>query len=270
MKWKLRKYKFNMKYMKRLFLLSLIIFLGVNLFAQSANTITISGQVTDFEGNPIDSSAVILMQKNFNPAKMTFSDETGHYKLEGVEKGQYIALIAIRLNEHPSSKQMFGIEPVSAENMRLEFWAWNVIADKDLTINPRYNRLELYGFRVFEVIGGPPYLMAYVRPMSVGKFVETGNIKDISPAPNDIEFQLFANEEPLAVRSIQTIKEYVGEGEKPHTAFIIQFDRPKSFSGNYCIFRIEAKHNAFGGEKGENLYFYELINYKKSNTAMVK
>lgn len=248
--------------MKRFFLLSLIIVLGVNLFAQNASTITISGQVTDFEGNPIDSSAVILMQKNFNPAQMTFSDETGHYKLEGVEKGQYIGLLAIRLNEHPLSKQMFGIEPVSAENLRLEYWAWNVIADRDMTINPRYDRLELYGFRVFEVIGGPPYLMAYVRPMSVGKFVETGTIEDISLAPKDVEFQIFADEEPLTVRSIQTIEEYVGEGEKPQTAFIIQFDRPENFSGNYCIFRIEGTHNAFGGEKGENLYFYELINYK--------
>ena len=157
---------------------------------------------------------------------------------------------------------MFGIETVSAENMRLEFWAWEVIADRDLTINPRYDRLELYGFRVFEVIGGPPYLMAYVRPMSMGRFLETGNIKDISPASNDVEFQLFANEEPLSVRSIQTIKEYTGEGETPQTAFIIQFDRPRSFSGNYCIFRIEATHNAYGREKGENIFFYELINYK--------
>ena len=232
------------------------------MFAQNDNTVTISGQVTDFAGNPIDSSAVVLMQRNFNPAHMTFSDENGHYKLEGVEKGQYIALLAIRLNEHPLSKQLFGIEPVSAENLRLEFWAWNVIVDRDLTINPRYDRLELYGFRVFEVIGGPPYLMAYVRPMSVGKFVETGNIENISVDPNDIEFQLFADNEPLTVRSVQTIYEFTGEGEKPLTAFIIQFDRPKSFSGNYCIFRIEATHNAFGGEKGENLYFFELINYK--------
>jgi len=247
---------------KSFLLLSLLIFFRVNLFAQNVNTITISGLITDFEGNPIDSSAVILMQKNFNPAQMTFSDEAGYYKLEGVEKGQYVALLAIRLNEHPLSKEMFGIEPVSAENLRLEFWAWNVIADRDLTINPRYDRLELYGFRVFEVIGGPPYLMAYVRPMSVGKFLETGSFEDISPAPNDVKFQLFANEEPLPVRSVQTIKEFTGEGEKPLTAFIIQFDRPKSFSGNYCIFRIKATHNAFGGEKGENLYFYELINYK--------
>jgi hypothetical protein len=45
-------------------------------------------------------------------------------------------------------------------------------------------------------------------------------------------------------------------------AFFLQFDRPKEFSGDYCIFRIEATHKAFGAEKGENMYFYELKDYK--------
>ncbi|SUB89649.1 Uncharacterised protein [Porphyromonas macacae] len=248
--------------MKRILLLLLVFVLGGKLFAQDDNKIVISGQVTDFEGNPIDSCAVILMQKKFNPAKMTFSDKTGHYKLQEVEKGRYIALLAIRLNEHPLSKRMFGVEPLTAENLRLEFWAWNVVADRDLTINPRYDRLELYGFRVFEVIGGSPFLMAYVRPMSMGKFLETGDIEDISPLKDDIQFQLFADKEPLAVRSIQTIEEYTGKDGKSQTAFIIQFDRPEKVTGDRCIFRIEATHKAFGGEKGENLFFHEWINYK--------
>ncbi|MDR0732925.1 MAG: hypothetical protein LBF08_02515 [Dysgonamonadaceae bacterium] len=33
----------------------------------------------------------------------------------------------------------------------MEFWAWNVIADTDLTIN---HRLELYGTTIFRIEGG--------------------------------------------------------------------------------------------------------------------
>ena len=148
--------------------LSLFLFLciwGINLFAQNKNTITISGQVSDFDGNPIDSSVVRLMHKDFSTAYETYSNEMGYYTLENVEKGQYMAIFAMRLKEYPRANA------VSEEDMRLEFWAWNIIADKDLTINPRYHRLELYGFQVFEVFGGAPYLMAYVRPMSLSKYI---------------------------------------------------------------------------------------------------
>ncbi|MCL2682845.1 MAG: carboxypeptidase-like regulatory domain-containing protein [Bacteroidales bacterium] len=263
-----------MKHKTQIALFSLIFILGINLFAQNENTITISGQVTDFNGNPIDNSAIILMHKNFNPAHITFSDETGHYTMEGVEKGQYIGLFAMRLNEYPRALEMFGIETVPEDDMRLEFWAWNVIADKDLTINPRYHRLELYGFQVFEILGGSPYLMAYVRPMSLGKILlhekdvysnkeEAENVIDVSVELKDIEFKIYVGNEPLTIHSVQPLVEYHGEKEQPMTAFFLQFDRPKEFSNtDYLIFRIEATHNAFGVEKGENLYFYELKKYK--------
>jgi hypothetical protein len=259
-----------MKHRRKLSLFSLMFILGVNLFAQSGNTITISGQVTDFEGNSIDSSVVILMHRDFSTAYETYSNEMGYYILDNVEKGQYMAMYAMRLKEYPRSNA------VSEENMRLEFWAWNVIADKDLTINPRYHRLELYGFQIFEVMGGAPYLMAYVRPMSLGKYLayekdiylnkeKAEKVADISAEPENIEFKIYAGNEPLTIHSVQPLIEYGGEDNQGIRNFFLQFDRPKEFSaGDYCIFRIEAthNHNVFGVEKGENLYFYELKRYK--------
>jgi len=257
-----------MKNKKRLSLFLFVCILGINLFAQNENTITISGQVTDFDGNPIDSCDVELMYKDFSSAYDTYTDSTGHYILKGVEKGKYMALSVLRGKDYPRSNA------VPEENMRLEFWAWNVIANKDLTINPRYHRLELYGFQVFEVFGGAPYLMAYVRPMSLGKYISYGKdvyldkskmekMSDISVQPDSIDFKIYAGDEPLTIHSIQPILEYEGESNQPMRAFFLQFDRPKEFSGdNYCIFRIEATHNAFGIEKGENLYFYEFKKYK--------
>jgi len=253
--------------MKQFLLSSLIFILGINVFAQNSNTIAISGQVTDFEGNPIDSCWVALYHKDFSSAYETVSDKTGHYILNGVEKGQYLALVAIRSKDYPRENA------VPEKDMRLEFWAWNVIADKDLTINPRYHRLELYGFQVFEVMGGPPYLWAYVRPMSLGKVLsypkdvyldkqKAEKVADITIQPEDIDFKIYAGDEPLTIHSVQSAMEYCGEDNKPERGFFLQFDRPQKVSGNYCIFRIEATHKLFGGEKGESLYFYEKKDYK--------
>ena len=48
--------------MKTIFL-SLILILCTNMYAQK--TITISGRVTDFEGNPIDSCEVMVLYTDF-------------------------------------------------------------------------------------------------------------------------------------------------------------------------------------------------------------
>jgi hypothetical protein len=233
---------------------------------QAINTITISGQVTDFDGNPIDSCVVQLMHEDFSIVSETYSDKSGHYALKDVEKGKYMAIYAIRPKEYPRE------DVVPAADKRLEFWAWNVIADKNLTINPRYHRLELYGFNVFEVYGGYPALMAYVRPMSVGKYLsyekeiwldkrKAEKAADISVNPQDIEFKIYAGNEPLKIYSVQTIIEYSGENQ-PFNGYFLQFERPKQRPEKYCIFRIEATHNLFGIEKGENIYFYEIKDYK--------
>ena len=259
--------------MRKLLLFSSIFILGINVFAQNGNTITISGQVTDFDGNPIDSCLVRLCRKNFSSVYVTYSEKTGYYTLKDVEKGYYMALMAIRPEEYPRPVFVKADEVVSDEKKRLEYWAWNVIADKDLTINPRYGRLELYGFQVFEVFGGTPYLMAYVRPGSLGKMLsfdqkEWSDKKkmektvDVSVEAKDIEFKIYAGDEQLSIHSIQTLDEYVGDSIPTFRGFFLQFDRPKEFSDNYCIFRIEATHKLFGEEKGENVYFYELKDYK--------
>ena len=235
---------------------------------ENQNTITISGQVTDFDGNPIDSAWVALLHRDFSVAYETITDKTGHFVLSGVQKGRYACLYAIRLKEYPR------MNAVSEEDMRFQFWAWNVIADRDLVINPRYHRLELYGFQVFEVIGGSPYLMAYVRPMSLGRVLSYGKdvyldkekqeaIADVSVQSEDIEFRMYAGDELLTIHSVQTVYEFHGVDAIPTRAFFLQFDRPRERpEGNIVIFKIVGIHSAFGGEKGENWYFYELRDFK--------
>lgn len=252
--------------MKQLSLLSLILIWGINIFAQHGNSITISGQVTDFDGNPIDSSVVQILYKDFSVAYETYSDRAGYYSLENVEKGNYLAMYAMRLKEYPRNNA------VPEEDMRLEFWAWNIIADRDLVIHPRYQKLELYGTNVFQVMGGYSGFFVYFRPMSVTKYIsyqkedypdkekmEEKSV-DISVKPEYLEVKIFADNQLLKINSITPVEEY--GGTISITGYIVQVDAPKKKSDKpYIIFRVEAKNNEFD-ETGENLFFYELKNYK--------
>jgi len=246
------------------FLLAVFITTG---FAQE--TISIKGRVTDYNGNPIDSCAVNLLYSGFSVAYETVTDKDGYYILDNVEKGRYLSLYALRLKEYPRE------DAVPDEDKRLEFWAWNVIADRDLTINPRYHRLELYGTNVFQVEGGYPGMMIYTRPMSTGKLLsfvkeivldkaKAEQNADISVLPENFEVRVFADDEELTVNSIQSVIEYAGEENLPLRGFIINVDKPKGKPDKpYIIFRVEGYDKEYG-ERGENLYFYEIKNYKQN------
>jgi hypothetical protein len=232
------------------------------------NTITISGQATEFDGKPIDRCMVVVLYSNFTTAYKTYTDKDGFYAIPNVKKGKYIAIYAIREEEYPRQLK------VAENDMRLEFWAWNVVADKDLTINPRYHRLELYGTTVFKGNGGFPVMMIYTRPMSLGRMLAYGQDMykdksksekehtDISVEPADIEFKVWADGAPLAIRSVQAVEEYMGGGRM--MAYLLYVDQPTETPEKYCVFRVEAYNRAYGGEKGENIYFYEMNDYQRT------
>jgi hypothetical protein len=164
-------------------------------------------------------------------------------------------------------------DAVPDDEKRLEFWAWNVIADTDLTINPRYHRLELYGTNVFRIEGGYNGVMIYVRPMSLSKHLtyskevvlnksKAEKEANISVAPEHFKVKVFMDEQELHVNSIQPLEEYEGSDKLSMTGYIIQVDLPKTKpEKQYHIFRIEAENTEYH-EKGENIYFYELKNYE--------
>jgi hypothetical protein len=233
----------------------------------SQNTITISGQVTDFDGNVIDSSVVEVLHPDFSVAYETYTDKNGYYSINNVKKGKYMAIYAIRPKEYPRQ------DAVPDAEKRLEFWAWNVIADTDLTINPRYHRLELYGTNVFKIEGGYHGMMIYVRPMSLSKqLIYSKEVvlnksrgekeANISVAPEHFKVKVFMDEQELHVNSIQPLEEYEGSDNLPITGYMIQVDLPKTKpEKQYLIFRIEAENTEYH-EKGENIFFYELKNYE--------
>ncbi|MDL2262156.1 carboxypeptidase-like regulatory domain-containing protein [Bacteroidales bacterium OttesenSCG-928-I21] len=246
-------------------ILTMISILSINFsIAQNQDIITISGKVTDFYENPIDSSTIQLLHRDFSVAYETYSDKNGNYTLKDIPKGVYMAMFAMRTKEYPTQNAVF------KDKMRLEYWAWNVIADKDLTISPRYDRLELYGTTVFEIYGGYSGLFIYFRPMSLTKYIasfldenktDNKNI-DISVKPENLDIEIYADDELLKINSIQTIQEYTGENGIPMIGYIVQVDMPKTKSENsYTIIKIVGENKEYG-EKGENIYFYEFDKFK--------
>ena len=127
--------------------------------AMAQQSVKISGHVTDFEGKPISHCAVMLMDKRFHAVDSVSTDSAGYYLINNVKAGRYMALTAVRWDEYVRFSKL------PEQDRRLEFWAWNIMADKDLTINPRYHRLELYGTTAF-CPTGTKALMVYTRPMS--------------------------------------------------------------------------------------------------------
>lgn len=246
----------------------IFLFVLLCLFAKAQETIAISGRATDFDGNPIDSCVIKLKYSNFSDAYETYTDKDGYYSLPEVKKGKYVSLYAIRPKEYPRPDR------VPDDQKRLEFWAWDVIADRDLIINPRYDKLELYGVNAFEVQGGLPGIMIYVRPMSLGKLLsydaqvrqtkaDIDKTVDINIPLEHFVPRVFLDEEETAVRLIQPVEEYSSIGANSR-GFLLFVDRPKVRPNKpYIIIRIEATYTELN-EKGENIYFYELPDYVRS------
>lgn len=251
----------------RLFLLILFVVGISNIYSQEF--VTISGRVTDFDGNPIDSCWIGLNYSDFSPAYQTYSDKDGYYSLENVKKGKYKSFYALRPKEYPRR------DAVADDDKRLEFWAWNVIADRDLTINPRYHRLELYGTNAFKVEGGYNGLFIYTRPMSVGKLLtyskelqlnkaKAEKEMDVSVKPEFFRVKVYIDDKEAVINSVQRVQEYVGKDNPSMGAYIIQTELPKEKSDKpYRIIRVVGE-NLEHNEMGENIYFYEVKNYEET------
>ena len=145
--------------------LSIILICIFSFTAYATDLVKISGKVTDYKGKPIDSCTVLIYNPDFTEAYETVSDSQGDYVLDSIPKGRYAAIAAMRINEYPRLLQ------VASKDMKLEFWAWNVIADRDIILNIRYDKLELYGTTAFLEYGGRQELLIYTRPMSVTKVI---------------------------------------------------------------------------------------------------
>ena len=149
--------------MKVILLLGIIILTSVS--CKNDELFVISGTVTDFNGQPIDSVTIRLKNKAFENIYETLSDKEGNYSMN-VKKGNYYCLYAIKLSEYRVN--------------RLEYWTWNVPVYQDMIINPQYDRMEIYGINVFEPQVTPQETyMVYFRPMSLAKTIQIASRQNV-------------------------------------------------------------------------------------------
>lgn len=222
--------------------------------------VTISGIINDYKGNPVDSCYVCIYNPDFSTAYETYSDSLGLYKIENVAQGNYACLAAMRLDEYPREQ---GVAP---EKMKLEFWAWNVIANENIELNIRYDKMELYGTKAFFEFGGRQELLIYTRPMSVTKVINDPNYMDkssqeknwkVTVEPEFMEFEVFADGQKLQLISVQPLSLPNTNGNSLNDdCYLIQTSLPTDIYNHNTPYEIRVVgHNAQYDEWGESVYY---------------
>lgn len=85
----------------------------------------------------------------------------------------------------------------------MEFWSWGFIADRDTTLNLRYQRMEVYGVNVFSVQGGSATYQIYVRPMSLTRtaqwMTDRSKLAHFAPEADKLKAEVTIDGEPVKV-----------------------------------------------------------------------
>lgn len=238
---------------------------AISIGLKAQEMVTIHGQVSDFQSHPIDSVTIKIKDKSFNDLYTTRTDKEGHYSLK-VPKGRYYCLYAINPEYYGKTK--------------LEYWAWNIPAFKDLEVNPQYERMEIYGINVFETQVKPfDSYMIYFRPMSLTKALKhySGTKEqiekkaavghdtiDISPqhiAPDELTVRI--NNQEAKVLQIQKVTEYA-RGSYMY-GYLIQVKKDIETNVHFDIDQITViLHSKETNEKGRADCFYEKVAYPRT------
>lgn len=244
----------------------------ISLFGFAAFAVdyaTISGRVTDYGGNAVDSCNVMLYNPDFSVAYEAVSDSDGYYSIKGIAIGDYACVFAMRIKEYPRMQQ------VAPADMRLEFWAWNVIADRDIRLDIRYDKLELYGTTAFYEYGGRGELLIYTRPMSVTKVLAYDNYQDKAMAekeakvtiePEYMDFQVYADGRQLKLLSVQALSLVNPNGNtRADDCYLLQAELPAELRRQPdipCEIRVVG-HNRQHDEWGESVYYLRPKDYRR-------
>lgn len=248
------------------------------------DSVTITGVVSDYDGNAIRNCSVMFQNSMFDVLFETKTDDEGQYQIT-VSKGKYSNLGAIDMDTYPHT-----MEPgMKTDDLRLEFWGWNVIADRDTTLNIKYHRMEAYGLHVFQIMGGVPTYQIYVRPMSLTRYLANKNIintqhkedlsgiqqsatnnaakcDNLAPTIDKAGIKVWVDGEEVAVLMKQQIKEYYEADEYGIAYYLTVAEPVKPSSLPYRVFKVELT-DLENGDKGEAIYYLEKENYIENNSG---
>lgn len=87
-------------FIPKLILLFILFFLYSAGYAQQRDSVTIRGQVTDYNGQPIDSCSIFWQSPSFDDIKQAITDKNGYYTTR-IPKGKYQSMGAINMSTYP-------------------------------------------------------------------------------------------------------------------------------------------------------------------------
>ncbi|MBN1224950.1 MAG: carboxypeptidase regulatory-like domain-containing protein [Candidatus Aminicenantes bacterium] len=222
--------------------------------SEKAESITISGRVSDFEGQPIEGASVFLKDDRFNDIATAISDKDGVYSMT-VPKGRYMSLVAVK----------------DYQVKYLEYWAWSVPAFKDLKINPRFDRMEVYAMNAWRPQGAYPSYQIYFRPMSLSMaktaIEKAGGMEklnalpviDIAPKLEKDNIEVTIDNRHVQILEINRVREASGSNQYMF-GYLIQVALPeKTEDDTYSVITITLS-DPETGEKGEGCLFVRSQN----------
>ncbi|QLY25638.1 hypothetical protein [Bdellovibrio sp. KM01] len=158
--------------------------------------ITVTGQLCDFNGQPLAGGDVRFYDENFETRHATQTDVDGKFEIS-IPKKIYPSIFICK-----SYKDKF-----------LEYWHWNFNPQHGTHLNVQIDGLELYGMKAWEMAPTYPGMMIFFRPMSLQKFKALGSPEKDQPvliAPelkiSDITVELNGKKAPVI--GINKVKEH--------------------------------------------------------------
>ncbi len=151
---------------------------------------------------------VEIKNEQFETLFETVSDEAGHFSLS-VPDGVYPFLTAVR---------EYG-------DRYLEYWAQDVPARGELTLDIRIDAVEVYGLHAFHVKGAANALTVYFRPMSLRKFKARAH--DIAPELDKRDVTVLVDGQQSEIYTLNRVQEYAGEDTGLLTAYLLQASVPQ-------------------------------------------
>ncbi len=178
----------------------------IDTFETECKYYTFSGQISDFDGNPFP-AVVMLYRYGFDEPPFimgTWSNRDGKYSFR-VPAGNYNVMYA--------DDNTYGISS-------LECWGWNIIADRDETIDLKIGNGEVYSLNVSANNGGMRTLFLTFRPMIYFKKEEYStvvgeqnfHVTDIAPEIAKEDVTVYVNGRKTEVISLQKLYETAEEG----------------------------------------------------------
>ena len=211
--------------------------------------VRVYGRVTDFEGRPVEGASVFMKDKDFYNVAETTSDSDGRYSFD-VPKGHHLALLAVK----------------DYQVRFLEYWAWSVPAFRDLEINPRIDRLEVYAINAWRPQGAYPSYQIYFRPMSLtivkDQVAKAGSLEEfnklpilnIAPELNKKDIRVVIDGEEVALLEMNKVRESAGPGQFMY-GYLIQVELPKKKTECDYSFITISLTDPENGDRGEGSLF---------------